>query len=204
MLSCPLETICPDSTPYWRDVGTLDAYYEANMDVLADPPVFDLRDSRWAEGSRFEEWIPSKVPGQRSAAARNLVASGCDIAPASIDRSIFSPGVKVGEGSEIDGCILFPGVTVGRGVRLRRVIVEEGVHIPDGVQIDAKNARHCTVSEGGVVVVAAGYRFEEPTSVVTREASGEPEEARKKAPKKKAIPRIASPRSQPSPSPRDA
>lgn len=166
--SCPLELICPDERPYWRDVGTIDSYYAANMDVLERPAPFALADPRWPEGARFHEWLPSVYPGSRRDAlvpGRNLVANGCDVEPSAIDRSILSSGVHVGEGSEIDGCIIFPGAKIGRDVRLRRVIVEENVEIPDGVEISEDvGSEHLTRSAGGVLVVSSGYRFAAPAT----------------------------------------
>src|SRR5690606_38770120 len=82
VLSCPLELICPDEKPYWRDVGTIDSYYAANMDLLRRPAPLGLHDPRWPEGSRFHEWLPSVYPGIRQDGGlpgRNLIASGCDV-----------------------------------------------------------------------------------------------------------------------------
>ncbi|MEM7232435.1 MAG: sugar phosphate nucleotidyltransferase [Planctomycetota bacterium] len=180
VISCPLELICPDPVPYWRDVGTIDSYYRANMDTLESPATFELGDSRWPDGSRFHEWLPSRFPGARiegQESGRNLISSGCDVALAHVDRSVLSPGVKIGQDSEIDGCILFPGVKIGRNVRLRRVVVEEGVNIPDGTVIGyGDDSRHFTQSPGGVIVIAAGYRFDEPAplELVTEETNEKP------------------------------
>jgi glucose-1-phosphate adenylyltransferase len=171
VLSCPLEVICPDEKPYWRDVGTIDSYYETNMHLLDAPTPFSLYDSRWPEGSRFHEWLPSYYPGQRRDGripGRNLISSGCSIEPSHVDRSILSSRVTIGEGSMIDGCIVFPGARIGRGVRLSRVIVEEGVEIPDGVEIRAEGeSSHFTRSAGGVTVIAAGFRFTESDGSTT-------------------------------------
>ncbi len=186
--SCPLEAICPDPTSYWRDVGTIDGYFESTMDLLRTPPAFDLRDSRWPPGSRFFEWLPAKFPGSRPPgdplpATQNLISSGCEVTPSSVDRSVLSPGVHIGQGSEIEECIIFSGVNIGKGVKMRRVIVDEGVHIPDGAEI--RDGVHCgqfTSSPSGVVVVASGYRFDEPNSpkvTVTRKAARKPAASRK-------------------------
>jgi glucose-1-phosphate adenylyltransferase len=170
VLSCPLEAICPDDRPYWRDVGTIDSYFQASMDLLDSPPAFHLRDPRWARGSRFEEWLPAKISttaqvNGRIEQGRSFVGSGCDLEPASILRCVLSPGVRIGQGSEVHDSILFAGVEVGEGSRLSRVIVEEGVHIPPGTVIGhGGDSRRFIISPGGVVVVAAGYRFEEPGS----------------------------------------
>lgn len=176
LVSCPLEAICPDKTPYWRDVGTIDSYFQATMDLLDTPPAFALRDPRWPAGSRFFEWLPAKFPGASSSgkslpARRNLISSGCDVAPASVERSVLSQGVYIDEGSRIEECILFSGVRIGKRVHLERVIVDEGVEIPDGVKIGPETDRRSfTTSEEGVTIVPAGYRFDEP--VVTTEEVG--------------------------------
>lgn len=179
MHSCPLETVCPDDRPYWRDVGTIDSYFQSNMDLLGSPPAFDLRDTRWPRESRFHKWLPTRFPSSCrtvEAPAGNLVSSGCDVAAACLEKSVLSPGVVIGEDCEVRESIVFSGVTLGRGVKLRRVIVEEGVYIPDGVEISRETGgADFTTSPGGVVVVSAGYRFDEPTSRVPpkRDASRE-------------------------------
>jgi glucose-1-phosphate adenylyltransferase len=187
--SCPLEAICPDEKPYWRDVGTLDSYYRATMDLLDTPPAFELRDPRWPQGSRFFEWLPAVFPGTTPAGRstrdeRNLIACACDVSLSTIGRSVMSQGVSIGEGSVIQECILFPGVKVGRRVQLTRVIVDEGVEIPDGVTIGPKTDRSSfTVSPEGIAVVPSGYRFDEPSAKfvdlpLEEELAGRPTSAR--------------------------
>ena len=176
IVSCTMDVICPDDRPYWRDVGTLDSYFQANMDLLDGPPPFELRDCRWPESARFHEWMPSlqtvraEIDG-KTVIGKNLISSGSIVEDSSIVRSILSPGVRVGAGCELEECILLPGVQIGEGCRLHRVIVEEGVQIPPGTAIGTGGDAHLhTTSEGGVVVVNAGYRFDAPAVEVSFQA----------------------------------
>ncbi len=168
ILSCPLAAVSPDHKPYWRDVGTIDSYFQAHMDLLDSPPRFDLRDSRYGDGFYFKEWIPSlqtvvtEIDG-RSVCGKNLVSGGVVTEASSIVRCVLSPNVRVGEGSELFESILFPDVEIGAGCRLNRVIVEEGVVVPEGTHIDASSDSHdFVVSQDGIVVVSEGYRFVKP------------------------------------------
>ncbi len=162
MSSCPLEVVTPDATPYWRDVGSIDSYFQANMDLLSNPAAFELRDRRWASTSRFREWVPSRqtltatIDGRRVHGS-NLIATGVRVDDAEIVDSVLSSGTRIETGAQLHKCILFPGAHVGRGARLRGVIVEENVRIPDGVSIgfdDVADASQFVVSPGGVVVIS--------------------------------------------------
>lgn len=177
--ACPHEVICPDERPYWRDVGTIDSYYRCTMDLLATPSSFDLRDPRWPDGSRFQEWLPTRypgtpVPGLQGDGAMNLISQGCDVAPSVIRRSVLSPGARVEQGAEIEECILFPGVRIGAGARLRQVIVEENVVVPAGTTISPDSGRQdYTISRDGVAVVPGGYRFDTPSMEITSREDGD-------------------------------
>jgi glucose-1-phosphate adenylyltransferase len=129
VLSCPLEVICPDEKAYWRDVGSIDSYFQANMDLLNSPPEFELADPRWARTSRFREWVPAcysttaRINGE-IVSGRNLVSSGVNIDGSQVVKSVLSPRVRVGKGCELDECILFPDAEIGEGTKLRRVMSE--------------------------------------------------------------------------------
>jgi glucose-1-phosphate adenylyltransferase len=173
--SCPLEAISPDVTPYWRDVGSLDSYFQANMDLLRLPPAFALADPRWPPTSRFHEWLPASAPASariagRNVLGRNLLSSGVEVEHAELANCILSPRVRVGRGSELEECILFPRAEVGEGSQLRRVIVEEGVQLPPGTRIGfGGDSRQFTTSPGGVVVVSSNYRAAEAVAPVFAE-----------------------------------
>jgi glucose-1-phosphate adenylyltransferase len=165
VLSCPLEVICPDEKAYWRDVGSIDSYFQANMDLLNSPPEFELADPRWARTSRFREWVPAcysttaRIDGE-IVSGRNLVSSGVNIDGSQVVKSVLSPRVRVGKGCELDECILFPDAEIGEGTKLRRVIVEEGVRVPPGVRIGPDwDSGEFTTSKGGVVVIGANRNY---------------------------------------------
>lgn len=167
VLSCPFDVVCPDGNPYWRDVGSIDSYFQANMDLLRTPAGFDLMDPRWAPDSHLKEWVPARCTvratiGGQAVAGRNLIGSGVETEDAQIVNSVLSPGARVGRDAELEECVLFPGSRVGAGAKLRRVIVEEGVEIPAGARIGFGSDSHrFLTSPGGVVVVAGTRSFDE-------------------------------------------
>jgi len=151
---------------YWRDIGTLDAYFEANMDLCQVNPEFNLYDPEWPLRTYMPQAPPAKFVfaenGRRGEAQDSLISQGCIVSGSRILGSILCPNVRVHSFSLIESSILMPGVRVGRHAQVRRAIVDRDVHIPRGARIgydaDEDRRRH-TVSESGVVVVAAG---EEP------------------------------------------
>jgi glucose-1-phosphate adenylyltransferase len=152
---------------YWRDIGTLDAYYDANMDLVQVNPEFNLYDSEWPLRTYQPQAPPAKFvfaeDGRRCGQALDSVISpGCIVSGSRITGSVLCPNVRVHSYCSIDRCILMPGVRVGRHARLRRAIVDRDVFIPRGAMIgydpDEDRRRH-TVSEQGVVVVT---RDDEP------------------------------------------
>jgi len=151
---------------YWRDIGTLDAYFEANMDLCHVNPEFNLYDPEWPLRTYMPQAPPAKFvfaeDWRRGEAQDSLISQGCIVSGSQILGSILCPNVRVHSFSRIESSILMPGVRVGRHAQIRRAIVDRDVHIPRGARIgydaDEDRRRH-TVSEGGVVVVAAG---EEP------------------------------------------
>ena len=165
VLSCPHDVIAPGGNAYWRDVGTIDSYFETSMDLLRSPTSFGLTDPRWQEGSRFHEWLPARYAvtarvGGRPVEGRNLISSGVEMERAQVVNCIVSPGCRVGRDAELDSCILFPGAQVGEGCLLRNVIVEEGVSVPRGAAIGfGGDARRFTTSPRGVVVISARPAF---------------------------------------------
>jgi glucose-1-phosphate adenylyltransferase len=156
--------VTPDR--YWRDVGTLDAYYQANMDLLEPVPPLDLYQRDWPIRSYHGQNPPARtVPGPGGGdglLANAILGSGTVIAGGTVRRSILSSRVRVGEGAVVEDALLFEGVRVGAGAVLRRCIVDKWVEVPAGetVGVDAeKDLRRFTVSAGGVVAVPKGYRF---------------------------------------------
>ncbi len=146
---------------YWRDVGTIDAYWQANMDLVSVNPIFDLYNMRWPIRTYTPPLPPAKfvfAEQQRiGMATDSLVSEGCIISGGRIDRSVLSPGVRINSFSHVEEAILMDGVDVGRHAHIRRAIVDKGVHIPPGMEIgydhDEDRRRGLTVSDEGIVVV---------------------------------------------------
>ncbi len=151
---------------YWRDVGSLDAYYEANMDLLAPVPLFSLYNPRWPVYSLQLPLPPAKVAysygGDVSMVNNSLLCSGSIVAGGRVDHSVVSPGVFIDGTAEVSESILFPGVRVGHGARLRRCVIDKNVDIPPGYRIghDKGNDAQFTVSDRGIVVVDKGRKLE--------------------------------------------
>ena len=160
---------------YWRDIGTLDAYYEAQMDLCHVNPEFNMYDPEWPLRTYMPQAPPAKFvfaeDWRRGEAEDSLISQGCIISGSRIHGSILCPNVRVHSFCSVEQAILMPGVRVGRHARIRKAIIDRDVDIPRGASIgfnaDEDRRRH-TVSEGGVVVVAPG---EEPyVAPVTDEA----------------------------------
>ena len=148
---------------YWRDVGTIDAYYEASMDLVAGEPVFDLYNDDWPIRTWQFHHPPAKFmpapDGGVGTAVSSLVCSGALVEGGQVSRSILSPGVRVRPGAVVEGAVLFDGVEIGVGTTVRRVILDKQVRVLDGASIglDAtRDADRFTVSPEGIVVVGKG------------------------------------------------
>ena len=154
---------------YWRDVGTVDAYYDANMDLVASVPVFSLYNEDWQVFTYSPPRPPAKLSrgpsGRLPEVTDTLVCSSTILSGSEASGSIIGPGSFVGEAS-LDGTILLPGVHVGQDAVLRRCVVDKNVVISPGTQIgvdrEADIARGLVVSAGGVTVVEKGFQFPEP------------------------------------------
>jgi glucose-1-phosphate adenylyltransferase len=150
------------ATPYWRDVGTLDAYYQANMDLVEIDPVLNLYDREWPIRTNQPQLPPPKfVFGEhdrRGEAIESMVCQGCIISGGHVRKSILSPNVRVNSYAYVEQSIVFSGVDVGRHSRIRRAIIDKDVKIPPGTQIgydlEHDRKRGFTVTEQGVVVIA--------------------------------------------------
>ena len=148
---------------YWRDVGTLDAYYEASMDLIQVDPVFNLYDPDWPMRTYQPQLPPAKFvfsqDGRRGTATESIVSAGCIVSGSLVQRSILCPNVRVHSYCDIQDSILMPNAIVKRHARIRRAIVDRDVEIPAGAVIGydpAEDRRRHTVSDGGVVVVTPG------------------------------------------------
>jgi len=158
---------------YWRDVGTLEAYYEANMDVVSVSPIFNLYDEEWPIRTHQRQYPPAKFvfaeAGRTGTALDSIVSNGCIVSGGTVKNSVLSPDVRINSYSEVDDCILFSHVSVGRRCRIRKAILDRDVHIPEGTTIgyDAEADRQrYFVTESGITVVTRDYSlFENPVTV---------------------------------------
>jgi glucose-1-phosphate adenylyltransferase len=151
------------SAKYWRDIGTIDAYYEAQMDLCHVNPEFNLYDPEWPLRTYMPQAPPAKfVFGEdwrKGEALDSLISQGCIVSGSRISGSILCPNVRVHSFCHIEDAILMPGVRVGRHARIKRAIVDRDVDIPRGASIGfnpEEDRRRHVVSEEGVVVVAPG------------------------------------------------
>ncbi len=169
---------------YWRDIGTIEAYYEANMDLVSVTPVFNLYDARWPLRTYQRQYPPAKFvfadPDRTGIAIDSIVSMGSIISGGRVRNSVLSPDVRVENYSEIDSCILFPHVRVGRHCRIRRAIIDRRVHILDGSEIGydlEEDRKRYHVTDTGIVVIVPDRRvFENPCSHPGRAGREAPED----------------------------
>ena len=167
----PFEDVggSPGVRPYWRDVGTIDAYYEANLDLCSVVPAFNLYDLGWPIYTLWHNDPPAKsiydgVEGHEVEVVDSLLCNGSIVSGSKVRRSILSNRVYTGQGAEIEDSILMSGVRVGAGARLRRAIVDKWVEIPADAEIGfdpETDGASFTVSEGGITVVPARFGFDD-------------------------------------------
>lgn len=149
---------------YWRDVGTLDSYYDAQMDLISVHPIFNLYNSSWTIHSHVGSLPPAKFvfdeDGRRGSAVDSMVCSGTIISGGSVRGSVISSGVHVHHSAQVESSVLMPGVDVGARAIVRRAIVDKNVRIPPDCQIgvdeEMDRLRGFTISDNGVVVLGKG------------------------------------------------
>lgn len=187
----PFEDENRKASAYWRDVGTLDAYYHASMDLVAVDPELNLYDRQWPIRSRPIQAPPPKFvfgsgdslgpTGRAGLALDSLVCAGCILSGGRVARSLLGPHVKVHSHAVVEDSILFEGVEVGRNARIRRAILDKAVRVPEGAQIgldrEADLARGFTVTPQGVTVIGKADRIPVPAEPPpTGAGSGHPSE----------------------------
>jgi glucose-1-phosphate adenylyltransferase len=150
----------PEAPAYWRDVGTVEAYWAANLDLTNTLPELDMYDRDWPIWTYQEQLPPAKFvfndDGRRGMAVDSLVSGGCIISGGSVNRSVLFSKVHIHSYAEVEEAVLLPEVDVGRGCKLRKVVIDNGCVIPEGMEIgfDAdEDAKRFYRSEGGVVLV---------------------------------------------------
>ncbi len=156
------------SLNYWRDVGTIDAYWEASMDLVSAEPEFDLYNHRWPIRSHYPHFPPAKfvhddpTKNRVGTAIDSIVAEGCIVSGGTIRSCILFPRVRVNSFSSIEDSVLFEGVDIGRRALIRRAIIEKDVIIPPDTVIgfdEEDDAERFTISDNGIVVIPKGYEF---------------------------------------------
>jgi glucose-1-phosphate adenylyltransferase len=152
---------------YWRDVGTLDAYYESHLDLVSPHPIFNLYNMEWPILSWIEPLPPAKfvhdAEGRVGHAIESMISPGVIISGAEVRRSILSPGVRVHSYARVEGSVLMHGVEIGRNAVVRNAIIDKNVVVPEGAEIgvdlDIDRSRF-TVSPGGVVAIGKGEKVD--------------------------------------------
>jgi glucose-1-phosphate adenylyltransferase len=146
--------------PYWRDVGTIDAYYDANLALVKVDPELDLYDEAWPIWTHQEQQPPAKfvfdADDRRGTALDSLIGSGCVVSGSTVRRSLLFSKVRVHSYCEIEDSVILPNVEIGRHVRLRRTIVDKHCRLPAGLVVGVDpdlDRRRFHVSEAGVTLI---------------------------------------------------
>ena len=156
---------------YWRDIGTIEAYYEANMDLVSVSPIFNLYDHHWPIRTYQRQYPPAKFvfaqEGRRMGIALDsIVSNGSIISGGRVINSVISPDVRVNSYTEVESSIIFSHVNIGRYSRIRHAIIDRHIHLPEHTEIGydlEEDRKKYHVTEGGIVVVVPEQRmFEEP------------------------------------------
>lgn len=149
-----------NGAPYWRDVGTIEAYWEANMELAKITPDLNLYDHKWPIWTYQEQLPPAKFvfddEARRGMAVDSMVSGGCIISGAAVRRSVLFSNVRVNTYSEVTDSVILPNVDIGRYARLNRVVVDKGCRIPDGLEVGfdpAKDAERFYVTEKGITLI---------------------------------------------------
>jgi glucose-1-phosphate adenylyltransferase len=156
----PFEDVRTKAQNYWRDVGTVDAYYEANLELVRVSPELNIYDEQWPIWTYQEQLPPAKFvfddPDRRGAALDSMVSGGCIISGSRVANSLLFSNVRVHDYSQVEGAVLLPRVRVGERCVIRRAIIDEGSLIPDGMQIGVDpeaDGERFYVTEHGVTLV---------------------------------------------------
>ncbi len=161
VFSYPFRDVQTGQQSYWRDVGTVDAFWEANMELVSVTPELNLYDAQWPIWTYQEQLPPAKFifddEGRRGQAIDSMVSGGCLISGATVRRSLLFSNVRVHSFSKLEETVVLPGVEIGRNCRITKAVIDKGCKIPSGTVIgeDPKvDAERFHVSEGGVVLVS--------------------------------------------------
>jgi glucose-1-phosphate adenylyltransferase len=155
------DNVVPGSTPrdrdYWRDVGTLESYHEAHLDLVSVEPIFNLYNTHWPIFTSSPQ-LPGAKFVENAFARDTIVCSGSIVSGANVDSTVIGTNVYIGGGAKVERSVIFDNVRIGRGTIIRNAIIDKNVVVPDGAQIgvdlEADRRRGFTVSESGVVALA--------------------------------------------------
>ncbi|MEW6136973.1 MAG: glucose-1-phosphate adenylyltransferase [Thermodesulfobacteriota bacterium] len=159
------------SSRYWRDIGTIDAYWEANMDLCSEAPQCNLYDKSWPIRTYQEQVPPARVVAApmcreqttATVSVDSLIAGGCIVNGSTVVRSVLSHNVRVGEGAVVEESVVLDGVQIGRNAHVRKAIIDDDVVVPEGFTIGVnpeEDRKRFTISPGGVIVVPRGIRLD--------------------------------------------
>ncbi|MDE1922892.1 MAG: glucose-1-phosphate adenylyltransferase [Gammaproteobacteria bacterium] len=158
----PFQDVETRAQSYWRDVGNLDAFYEANMELVALNPELNIYDHQWPIWTYQAQQPPAKFvldeDGRRGMAVNSMIAGGCIISGAYVTQSLLSTDVRIEEGSRVENSVVLPTVSIGRRCAIRRCIIDENSTIPDGMRIGydaAIDKERFWITKSGVVLVTA-------------------------------------------------
>ncbi len=151
---------------YWRDVGTVDAYWETNMDLVSVTPQFNLYDSQWPIHTCYIPFPPAKTvhsdEGRTGTVTNSIISGGCIVSGGRVENCILSPNVQIHSYTEVMDSIIMEGVSIGRHARIRRSIIDKGIEVPEGMEIGFnldKDRRKFMVTDTDIVVIPKGMRL---------------------------------------------
>jgi glucose-1-phosphate adenylyltransferase len=160
---------CEKYGNYWRDIGTLDAYYEANMDLIQVTPTFNFYDQEWPLRTFQEQFPPAKTvydgswdPSRKGEAIQSLLSNGVVVSGGRVIRSVLSPNVRVNSFSLVEDSVLMEGVDIGRYAKIKRAIIDKDVKIPQHMEIGynpEEDRKRFFVTDSGITVVAKGEKI---------------------------------------------
>ncbi|MBW7469866.1 glucose-1-phosphate adenylyltransferase [Marinobacter sp. M216] len=160
VMAFPFRDPIQNKEAYWRDVGTVDALWQANLELIGVSPELNLYDSQWPIWTYQEQLPPAKFvfndENRRGTAVDSMVAGGCIVSGATVSNSLLFSQVKVHSYSEIGDSVIFPDVEIGRHCRIRKALIDRGCRIPDGTEVgfdEAKDRKRFYVSPKGVVLI---------------------------------------------------
>nr|WP_296748151.1 glucose-1-phosphate adenylyltransferase [Thioalkalivibrio sp.] len=160
VMAYPFRDEKSDQQAYWRDVGTVDSYWEANLELIGVTPELNLYDSEWPIWTYQEQWPPAKFvfdeDDRRGMAIDSMVSGGCIISGSTVRHSLLFSDVQVDAGALVEDSVILPSVHIGENCEVRRCVIDKGCQIPDGMKIgidEKEDARHFFISPKGVRVI---------------------------------------------------